>query len=96
MNRENDFRASGSSNFVYHNIPEDILEVAFTVANNLRLQAVAFDFIRAVEGNPLIVEMSYGFGTKGSSRCPGYWTKDLRWHPETIKPQFWLLDELVK
>lgn len=95
MNRRNDFRASGSSSFVYEGIQEDILKIAFQVSQKLKLQSVAFDFIRGANGSPLIVEMSYGFGTKGSSQCPGYWSDDLKWHAERFEPQFWLLDELI-
>lgn len=92
MNRKNDFRASGSSNFVYDKISDDVLAIAFETAKKLNLQSVAFDFVRDMSDGPLIVEISYGFGTKGSSKCPGYWTEDLEWHEETFDPQGWMVE----
>lgn len=78
--RKNDFRASGSGIFSYDDIDTRIVEIAFDVAKRLKLQSVAFDFVIDKNGNPLIVEMSYGFGTKGAKKCPGYWTSDMKWH----------------
>ena len=71
------------------------MEIAFQVAQKLKLQTVAFDFIYDKE-KPLIVEMSYGFGTKGISHCPGYYTRDLQWHEEP-EPDFygWMVDDLM-
>lgn len=96
MNRKNDFRASGSSSFVYDAIPDSMLVVAFEVSKRLKLQCVAFDFVLGVDGKPLIVEMSYGFGTKGSSKCGGYWTSDLVWHEESFNPFGWMVSSLIK
>lgn len=95
MCRKNDFRASGSCDFVYAMIDEKTLKVAFDVAEKLSLQSVAFDFIYDLDKNPLIVEMSYGYGTKGSSKCHGYWTKDLQWHEECFVPQNWMIEQVL-
>ena len=95
MCRKDDFRASGSGNFVYVSIDDKTLKVAFEVAEKLSLQSVAFDFIYDKDKNPLIVEMSYGYGTKGSSRCPGYWTKDLHWHEGSFNPFGWQVENLI-
>lgn len=95
MCRKNDFRASGSSNFIYDNIDERTLKIAFNTAEKLALQSVAFDFIYDELGNPLIIEMSYGYGTKGSSKCKGYWTKDLKWHEGTFNPFGWQIENLI-
>lgn len=95
MCRKNDFRASGSCDFVYAMIDEKTLRVAFDVAEKLSLQSVAFDFIYDSVGNPLIVEMSYGYGTKGSSKCHGYWTKDLQWHEKSFNPFGWQIENLI-
>jgi len=79
MVRKGDFRASGSGKFVYEKIDETILKIAFDTAEKLKLQSVAFDFI--LDGNkPLIVEMSYGFGTKGIGHSPGYYDKKFEFH----------------
>ena len=94
--RENDFRASGSSNFEYSEVSKDILRIAFDVAEKLRLQAVAFDFV-IDDGKPLIVEMSYCFGFKGLKNCPGYYSRDLEWH-EASHPDFcgWMVENIIK
>lgn len=96
MVRKNDFRASGSSCFDYSPIREDVLSTAFNVAHQLNLQSVAFDFIYTPEGKPLIVEMSYGFGRKGSGKCKGYWTEDLSFHECVIEPEKWILENIIK
>lgn len=78
--RANDFRASGSGEFSYEDIDERIVEIAFDVAKYLKMQSIAFDFVYDQDKNPMIIEISYGFGTKGARKCPGYWTDDLQWH----------------
>ena len=93
--RNRDFRASGSGMFVYDEINTETLTIAFKVAKRLNLQSVAFDFIYE-EGKPLLVEASYGYGTKGSSKCTGYWTEDLSYHEETFIPQYWMIENLYK
>lgn len=93
--RNDDFRASGSGQFEYVPIREDILDIAFNTASKLKMQSVAFDFI--FENNePLIVEMSYGFGVHGISHCPGYYTADKKWHA-IPSPDFygWMIDNLM-
>lgn len=74
--RKNDFRASGSGEFSYEGIDKEVVKIAFDVSQRLNLQSVAFDFIYDENKKPLIVEVSYGFGTKGISKAPGYWTSD--------------------
>ncbi len=94
--RDDDFRASGSGKFEYVQLPENVLQIAFHTAQRLQLQSVAFDFIFR-DNEPLIVEMSYGFGTKGISHCPGYYTSDLVWHDHP-EPDFygWMVEDLIK
>lgn len=93
--REGDFRASGSGHFEYGSIPEDVMEIAFTTAEKLRMQTVAFDFIFE-NSQPLIVEMSYGFGTHGIEHSGGYWTRDHQWH-EAKQIDFcgWMVENLI-
>lgn len=93
--RSGDFRASGSGNFEYGNIDKQILKIAFEIAQCLRIQSVAFDFVMD-NGIPLIVEISYGFGTHGISHSGGYWTFDLEWH-EDNNMNFcgWMVENLI-
>lgn len=93
--RKGDFRASGSGVFEYTEIRKDVLSIAFEVAKILRLQSVAFDFIFK-DDKPMIVEMSYAFGTKGLSHCTGYYTSDLQWHEEK-NPDYcgWMVESVL-
>ena len=95
--RKNDFRASGSGMFIYDDIDPQIVKTAFAVAKRLKLQSVAFDFVIDSNNNPLIVEISYGFGTKGAKNCPGYWTSDMKWHEcKNFNFWGWIIEGLLK
>lgn len=95
--RKNDFRASGSGVFGYDGIDEQIVKIGFHVAKSLKLQVVAFDFVYDKDNNPVIIEISYGFGTKGASNCPGYWTDDMQWHKEAhFDFCGWMIEEVIK
>lgn len=94
--RKGDFRASGSGRFEYGNVDKQILSTAFEMAQKLQMQSVAFDFIMD-NSRPLIVEISYGFGTHGISHSGGYWTDDLVWH-EDKQLDFcgWMVEDLIR
>ena len=93
--RKNDFRASGSSQFVYDKIDNKTLGIAFMVAEKLKLQSVAFDFVYDANSNPLIIEMSYGFGTKGSNQCKGYWDREFVWHEGSFLSMDWMVEMMM-
>ena len=93
--RPNDFRASGSNSFIYDEIDPRILKIGFEVADLLNLQSVAFDFIYNND-KPLIIEMSYTFGTKGSSKCLGYYDKNYNFNETNFQPIDWIVDSLLK
>lgn len=95
--RDGDFRASGSG-YLSHartDLPEDVVRLAFTYARRLRAQCVAFDFVRAPQGTPLLLEISYAFTVTAYDACPGYWTSDLTWHEGSIRPQDWMVDAVL-
>ena len=96
MVRKDDFRASGSGNIFYERelFDEATLNVSFEIANKLKTQCVAFDFVYR-DGKPLIVEISYGFAPAGYDLCPGYWNKDLTWHEGKFNPYGWMVDLLL-
>ena len=56
---------------------------------------MAFDFVEDTNKDPLIIEMSYGFGTAGIDNAPGYWDSSLQWHDEKINPQGWMVEEII-
>ena len=98
MTRKGDFRASGSGNIVYERteIDERCIKIAFTANDKIRSQSAAFDFIFNQQNEPLIIEVSYGYSMHGYDNCPGYWTKDMKWHEEKFCPQDWIIQNLLQ
>lgn len=93
--RENDFRASGSKNFVYDKLDPKVIKIAFEVSRKLGISCLAFDFVYSVGNKPLIVEISYGYGTEGSSKCKGYWDDNLNWYKGEFNPFGWMVEDLI-
>ncbi|HCO05607.1 MAG TPA: hypothetical protein DIT17_06640 [Enterococcus faecalis] len=94
--RKNDFRASGSGEYEYNDINLEIIKNSFEIAEKLQLQSVAFDYVLNDKNKPLIVEMSYGFGTKGIEKAPGYWDREMNWYEGEFNPQDIIINELIK
>lgn len=96
--RDNDFRASGSGKVIYDHkeIDKRILEIAFSVNKEIQSQCTAFDFVYDIQGQPLIVEISYGFAVTPYDKCDGYWDDHLKWYSEKFNPQEWIIENLFK
>lgn len=97
MVRKNDFRASGSGTIIYESKEIDIrcVEISFEVSSKLNSQCIAYDFVFNIHGEPLIVEISYGFSPAGYVDCPGYWDVNLNWHEGKFNPYGWMVDLVV-
>lgn len=97
MVRDNDFRASGSGNFIYarEEFDEDCIRIAFEVNRKLNFQCMTYDFMYDVDNNPKIGEISFAFNPLAYSDCPGYWDSDLHWHDEKVNFQDWMIDDLI-
>lgn len=97
MVRENDFRASGSGVKIYNKeeIDKRTVKMAFNIAKKLNFECVGFDFVFNDRGNPLILEMGYGFAIQFYDPCPGYWDDQLNWHEGFFNPQEWMVEDLV-
>lgn len=97
MVRENDFRASGSGNILYAKelFDEKVIEASFKINDKLQSQCLALDFV-FFNGQPLVVEISYGFSMEGYDACPGYWDTNLTWHEGRFNPQQWMMDDVIK
>jgi len=95
--RQNDFRASGSGNTLYEkeHIPIETIKIAFQLTDKLESQCAAFDFVYDSAGNPLVIEMSYGYAVAGPDRCVGYWDKSLQFHEGPFIPQEWMVETLL-
>lgn len=93
--RKGDFRASGSSEFIYDPIDKRILEIAFNTVRDLGMQCCAFDFIYDINNDPLIIEMSYGFGTLGSGKCDGYYEVNFDFIKGPFNPFGWMIEDII-
>src|SRR5690606_21745008 len=94
--RKNDFRASGSGFIEYdkEHFSDEIIALSFENAGKMKGNCIAFDYVFH-NGKPLVVEVSYGFNKQGYFDCPGYWTKDLRWHEGKFNPYGWMIEDLM-
>ncbi len=95
--RENDFRASGSGNFIEfneNNIDKNILKVALSTKQKTQAQCLTIDFIYS-DDEPLIVELSYGFPVKFYDNCSGYWDSSMNWHEGHFNPQEWMIEDFI-
>ncbi|MBN2611619.1 MAG: hypothetical protein JXB00_08690 [Bacteroidales bacterium] len=90
--RQNDFRASGSGFILYDKeyFDEKTIKLSFDIAEKLNTQCIAFDYVYK-DGEPLIVEISFGFSPEGYDLCTGYWEKDLSWHEGKFNPYGWMV-----
>lgn len=95
--RNGDFRASGSGYIVYerHHIDPRCIQISFEVSRKLKLQSAAYDYVFDESGNPLIVEVSYGFLPSAYDKCPGYWDQDGIWNDGHFNPYGWMVDMMV-
>lgn len=99
MNRENDFRASGSGNLIFDTkeINIEFVKIAFETNSKLKMQSVAFDFLLSPNGTPVISEISYCCGIKTNKDYPGYWTDDMQWHEcRNINISDWIMEDMIE
>ena len=98
MNRENDFRASGSGFILYdkESIDERIVKAAFNCHKKLSAQCIAYDYVMDENNNPLLIEISFGFANAGYDDCPGYWDEQLNWYEGKFDPYGWMVDLMLK
>jgi glutathione synthase/RimK-type ligase-like ATP-grasp enzyme len=95
--RPGDFRASGSGRIKWEpeRIDQRCLRIAHDVSRRLGAQSLAFDFIFDPAGEPRIVEISYCYVPGLVQTCPGYWDRELNWHPGQIWPQDAILADFL-
>jgi glutathione synthase/RimK-type ligase-like ATP-grasp enzyme len=88
LNRENDFRASGSGIIDYdpHQVDLACVKIAFEVSQKMKAQSLAFDFLLK-ENKYVINEISYTFVDHAIYDCPGHWNSELNWIDRRIWPQ---------
>jgi glutathione synthase/RimK-type ligase-like ATP-grasp enzyme len=91
LNRDGDFRASGSGKIIYdrQEICMKTVSTAFAIAKRMKLQCVAFDFLQRGDV-PLLSEISYTFVPWAIHDCPGHWElegTELQWHAGQMWPE---------
>ncbi len=96
--RPGDFRASGGGYLGYdrQRIKLECVRQAFAVAEQIKGQSIAFDFVTYPSGEPGIVEISYAFVAQFVYDCAGHWDRELNWHEGQCWPQDAILDDLLK
>ena len=95
--RKNDFRASGSRSIDFDPARVDVecVRIAFETARRIQSQSMAFDFVRAPSGDPLLVEISYGYNPHVVAQVPGTWAPDLSWTPGPARAEDAILDVVL-
>ena len=96
--RKGDFRASGSGELIFdkEQVPIEMVAIAQQVAEKLKLQSCAFDFIVDKQKQMyLISEMCYAFGFDEREKENGFWDKNLVWHNERFDPMNWMVECLM-
>ena len=97
-NRVNDFRASGSGIIKYDTNLFNLksIQIAFDVADKIKSQSLALDFVYDKSGSPFLVEMSYGFSMgQVYDNCPGYWDASLNFHADDVDPQRYIIEDFI-
>ena len=97
MVRPNDFRASGSGiSYEKRNfIDENCVELSFQYARRLNAQCVAFDFVFDQLKQPVLLEISYGYGND-SFLHDGYWDDNLVFHEGRFDACGWMVDMMLR
>ncbi len=94
--RENDFRASGSGQFLYEkeHLDEETVQIAFEISENLQVQCMTYDFVYQ-EGKPLLLEISFGTTYEDMESIAGYWDRDMTWHEKSFNANGWMVDIVI-
>jgi hypothetical protein len=96
--RPGDFRASGSGLIDWAPAKIDLrcVDESFSIAQALGTQSLATDYVTDEDGNPRILEMSYGFVPELVYQCPGWWDVERSWHEGHVWPQDAIIEDLLR
>jgi hypothetical protein len=97
LNRENDFRASGSGkiSYDYKEIDVKMVRIAFDTSKTLNFQCMAYDFVYNHDA-PQIIELCFGFAMLAYDKCPGYWSEKLEFIEGSFNPQYFMIEDLLQ
>jgi glutathione synthase/RimK-type ligase-like ATP-grasp enzyme len=95
--RDADFRASGSGKIDFDptGIDPRCVEIAFETSRALGCQSMAYDFVKAPNGEQKIVEVCFGYLASAVQACPGYWRPDRSWQEGHFWPQDAIVADLI-
>lgn len=97
--RKGDFRASGGGDLFYDRtlVTPDVISAAFKAAEALNSDCAGFDMVVDPEnGQPLILEVSYGFSYQALLQAGGYYDKDMRWHGRPLNAPEAVLNRMIE
>ncbi|MFC1495123.1 RimK family alpha-L-glutamate ligase [Thermodesulfobacteriota bacterium] len=94
--RKKDFRASGSGRILYDKnaFDENTVKLSFSIAEKLKSQSAAFDFVYS-DNKPVLLEVSYGFFADAYDKCEGYWDNKMNWHAGQFNPYGWMVESVI-
>jgi glutathione synthase/RimK-type ligase-like ATP-grasp enzyme len=104
MNRENDFRASGSGRIDWDPSAIDAATIrfAFEVSRTLDLPFIAIDILFQ-DSSPLVCELNFAYLAWAVARCPRHWFMEdphdpdsLVWRDGPIDPELLTLTEFLR
>jgi glutathione synthase/RimK-type ligase-like ATP-grasp enzyme len=98
LNRNNDFRASGSGNIDYNieAIDKRAIILAFQTAAKIDSQSMAFDILFNKENDPVIIEMSYSTIAEVLYLAGGYWDSSLTFHKLPLRPEDLIIEYVME
>jgi glutathione synthase/RimK-type ligase-like ATP-grasp enzyme len=97
LNRENDFRASGSGNIEYNHNEIDLrcISMALKISEKLEFQSMAYDFLMNENNEPEFCEISYTFDDRAIYKCEGFWNEKLEFTKGNYWPQYLQLIDML-
>lgn len=97
--RADDFRASGGGSLFYDRslVDQAMIDAAFCAADAMQSDCTGFDMITDPRsGEPVILEVSYGFSHIAQLGLEGHYDRQGNWHEEPLNAPCALLDRLVE
>lgn len=95
MNRDNDFRASGSGKIIYEELPKECLNISYEMFKKLNCSTMAFDFVKS-NNSWVVLEMSYTYDPDAIYNCDfHYELPNFNKKLGKIKPQKIIIDNLI-
>ena len=61
------------------------IKLGFDISEKIQAQSLALDYVLD-NGEPKVVEISYGFVPDAYDACVGYWDNDLNWYEGPFDP----------